>query len=310
LQRFKNEAQAAAHLHHTHIVPVFGVGCERGVHYYAMQFIDGQTLAAVIDDLRRQAGEASARENGEGADPQWTGPYVPPPRSSPDVDAAAGGEVPPDVLTGFLPPEDGTGRGMGYFSYTIQPKAGLATGTAIRNVALITFDANPSIATDQVDEHDPTKGVDPAKQALVTIANVVQQYSLSEPAGTAAPPSIPIARLIGHHYHDPDKNTRPGIAVIALSGNGTWQYNGGSGWVSITGVSETNALLLPQADQLRFVPAGVSTGQAQLLYVGWDGSRGTSGGRADASQVGGGTPFSANAGEVTVTLTAITHAPV
>jgi serine/threonine protein kinase/Flp pilus assembly protein TadD len=56
LQRFKNEAQAAAHLHHTNIVPVYATGCERGVHYYAMQFIDGQTLAAVIRDLRRQAG--------------------------------------------------------------------------------------------------------------------------------------------------------------------------------------------------------------------------------------------------------------
>jgi serine/threonine protein kinase/WD40 repeat protein len=53
LQRFKNEAQAAAHLHHTNIVPVFGVGCERGVHYYAMQFIEGQTLAAIIRELRR-----------------------------------------------------------------------------------------------------------------------------------------------------------------------------------------------------------------------------------------------------------------
>jgi hypothetical protein len=56
LQRFKNEAQAAAHLHHTNIVPVFGVGCERGVHYYAMQYIEGQTLAAVIAELRQQAG--------------------------------------------------------------------------------------------------------------------------------------------------------------------------------------------------------------------------------------------------------------
>jgi WD40 repeat protein/serine/threonine protein kinase len=53
LQRFKNEAQAAAHLHHTNIVPVFGVGCERGVHFYAMQYIDGQTLAAVIRELNR-----------------------------------------------------------------------------------------------------------------------------------------------------------------------------------------------------------------------------------------------------------------
>ena len=52
LQRFHNEAKAAASLHHEHIVPVYGVGCERGVHYYAMQFIDGTTLAAVIDGFR------------------------------------------------------------------------------------------------------------------------------------------------------------------------------------------------------------------------------------------------------------------
>jgi serine/threonine protein kinase/tetratricopeptide (TPR) repeat protein len=47
LQRFHNEARAAASLHHERIVPVYGVGCERGVHYYAMQFIDGVTLAGI-----------------------------------------------------------------------------------------------------------------------------------------------------------------------------------------------------------------------------------------------------------------------
>jgi serine/threonine protein kinase len=56
LQRFHTEAQAAAQLHHTNIVPVFSVGCERGVYYYAMQFIEGQTLAALIRDLRRLEG--------------------------------------------------------------------------------------------------------------------------------------------------------------------------------------------------------------------------------------------------------------
>jgi serine/threonine protein kinase len=52
LQRFRNEALAAASLHHEHIVPVYFVGCERGVHFYAMQFIDGQSLADVIRTLR------------------------------------------------------------------------------------------------------------------------------------------------------------------------------------------------------------------------------------------------------------------
>ncbi|MBN2445818.1 MAG: serine/threonine protein kinase, partial [Phycisphaerae bacterium] len=56
LQRFKTEALAAAQLHHTNIVPVFSVGCERGVHYYAMQYIEGQSLAAVIAELRSLAG--------------------------------------------------------------------------------------------------------------------------------------------------------------------------------------------------------------------------------------------------------------
>jgi serine/threonine protein kinase len=54
LQRFKNEARAAATLNHPNIVPVYSVGCERGVHFYAMQFIEGQTLAAVVDGLRVQ----------------------------------------------------------------------------------------------------------------------------------------------------------------------------------------------------------------------------------------------------------------
>ncbi len=48
IQRFNREAEAAARLHHTNIVPVYGVGVERDLHFFAMQFIDGVPLSDVI----------------------------------------------------------------------------------------------------------------------------------------------------------------------------------------------------------------------------------------------------------------------
>src|SRR5262249_54769090 len=54
-QRFEREAKAAARLHHTNIVPVFGVGEHDGLPYYVMQFIRGTGLDVVIDELARMA---------------------------------------------------------------------------------------------------------------------------------------------------------------------------------------------------------------------------------------------------------------
>jgi WD40 repeat protein/serine/threonine protein kinase len=51
--RFKREAQAAARLHHTNIVPVHGVGEDQGIHFYVMQYIEGRGLDAIIAELRR-----------------------------------------------------------------------------------------------------------------------------------------------------------------------------------------------------------------------------------------------------------------
>jgi hypothetical protein len=55
LQRFEHEAQAAGQLHHSNIVPVYWVGCEHGIHFYAMQYIEGQSLAALIRALQHGA---------------------------------------------------------------------------------------------------------------------------------------------------------------------------------------------------------------------------------------------------------------
>jgi serine/threonine protein kinase/Flp pilus assembly protein TadD len=88
LQRFKNEAQAAAHLHHQSIVPVYATGCERGVHYYAMQFIEGRTLAAIIQELRLGAKPPTQSEprppgsGGNGCDETTAYPRLPDGRGS------------------------------------------------------------------------------------------------------------------------------------------------------------------------------------------------------------------------------------
>jgi hypothetical protein len=59
VQRFRREAEAAAKLHHTNIVPVYATGEEDGTHFYAMELIDGPSLDLVIRQLR----EASCRRH-------------------------------------------------------------------------------------------------------------------------------------------------------------------------------------------------------------------------------------------------------
>jgi serine/threonine protein kinase/Flp pilus assembly protein TadD len=73
LQRFHNEARAAACLHHTNIVPVYSVGCERSIHFYVMQFIDGQPLSEIIRLLQQ-----AEKKTPMSAAPEPTAVYQPP----------------------------------------------------------------------------------------------------------------------------------------------------------------------------------------------------------------------------------------
>src|SRR5439155_18676038 len=84
LERFRREAREAARLHHTNIVPVYGVGETDGLHLYAMQFIPGQGLDTVLNEVRRLRGTKTsaagpsptlARSVAEGL---LTGTYPPP----------------------------------------------------------------------------------------------------------------------------------------------------------------------------------------------------------------------------------------
>ncbi|MCZ6795092.1 MAG: protein kinase [Planctomycetota bacterium] len=52
IRRFHREARAAAKLHHSSIVPIYTTGEEDGIHYYAMQLVEGPSLGTVIRRLR------------------------------------------------------------------------------------------------------------------------------------------------------------------------------------------------------------------------------------------------------------------
>ena len=54
LERFRGEARSAARLHHTNIVPVFGVGRAADTHFDVMQDIVGRGLDCLLEDVRRR----------------------------------------------------------------------------------------------------------------------------------------------------------------------------------------------------------------------------------------------------------------
>jgi serine/threonine protein kinase len=82
VQRFRREAETAAKLHHTNIVPVYAIGEEDGIHFYAMELIDGPSLDHVIRQMRARASSAGAsaatseHESGLSPDLGRTGPYT------------------------------------------------------------------------------------------------------------------------------------------------------------------------------------------------------------------------------------------
>ena len=112
--------------------------------------------------------------------------------------------LPPAVTAGFLPPEDGTGRGEGYLTYLVVPKVGLATGTTFDNVAVVSFDDQTTIATDQTSDTDTT--VDPTRQATLTIDAVA-------PTSTVAPlPAVQTAAAFPVSWAGSDDAGGSGVA--------------------------------------------------------------------------------------------------
>ena len=95
-------------------------------------------------------------------------------------------DTPANPLVGFLPPDTDPPNGEGYINYTIQPKAGLATGATLDAQASIVFDTNAAIATPQIvntiDASPPTSTVT-ALPSTTTSSSFTVSWSGSDGAG-------------------------------------------------------------------------------------------------------------------------------
>jgi serine/threonine protein kinase len=147
LQRFKNEAQAAAHLQYQNIVPVYAVGCERGVYYYAMQFIEGQTLAAVIAELRQRSRLGADAEEKAPVKPDGDGAA----RCRPPAEHSATETAPaPPFLPKPAAPADPADT---------YPHAGISTERSIRTAAYVRSVAILGVQAAEALEHAHQLGV-------------------------------------------------------------------------------------------------------------------------------------------------------
>jgi large repetitive protein len=148
---------------------------------------------------------------------------------------------------------------------------------------------------------------------------------------TANPPGTPIGTLFGGNFND-STDTVPGgssantLAAIAITNNpatpaqGVWQYSpDGTTWTAVpSGLSDTNALILPESYQLRFLPdADYNTNSASaapaLTTRLVDNSAGPVTAVATAQNVstnGGTTPYSAATVQLNTAVTPVNDAPL
>ncbi len=122
--------------------------------------------------------------------------------------------------------------------------------------------------------------------------------------------------LGGVGYADVDSGAQSGIAVTAVTGNGTWQFStDGTTWTAFGSVSGGSALLLSSTTQVRYVPDSQNGETATFSFRAWDqtsGSASTNGSpsTADASSTGGSTAFSSNSASASIAVSAVNDAPV
>ena len=109
---------------------------------------------------------------------------------------------------------------------------------------------------------------------------------------------------------DVDPAALEGIAIHSLnSSNGTWEYNIGVGWNTVSPVTWNSSLLLRDTDRLRFVPDGLDDDLATVSFTAWDQTSGAAGTKVDTSTYDPTGAFSFNVEVATINVTAVNDDP-
>ena len=171
LQRFRTESQAAALLHHQNIVPIYSVGNERGVHYYAMQFIDGFSLAEVVEQLQHTEGvrtkplksdatrsfadSVNSKSAAELANDLTSGRWVPAAKESDKLDKT----VPPQTTPGSVKSDERKKSSQTKVAANVTPLASISSEGSIKSRQYFRTIANLGIEAAEALEHAHGLGV-------------------------------------------------------------------------------------------------------------------------------------------------------
>ncbi|WP_154715566.1 DUF4347 domain-containing protein, partial [Pectobacterium fontis] len=199
---------------------------------------------------------------------------------------------------------DAVMQSLTYANSSDNPPSSVTLNWTFNDGSMNSVSSNQSVST-----------IIPVNDAPVVSGTTVTLTATTE---NAVSPTTAVSSLLSATgYADVDGGAVSGIALTALTGNGTWQYstNSGADWFSIGAVSNSSALLLSSTTQIRYVPDGANSETATLGFRAWDQTSGTatSGatrGLADTSTTGGTSAFSTNSVQATLAVSNINDAPV
>ncbi|MFO0454912.1 MAG: LamG-like jellyroll fold domain-containing protein, partial [Planctomycetota bacterium] len=192
----------------------------------------------------------------------------------------------------------------------------------VANSTSLNFEATPSFSL--VIRAADSQGVTADQTVTVTLTDVndaptiTSGHTYTLPGtneDTTSSGTLASTILTGASWADVDAGAVSGLAITAVTGNGTWQYStDGTTWANFGAVNSTNALLITSTSQVRYIPNAQNGETATFTYKAWDRTTGTASTNATPSYAttassGGSTAFSTNNASAQITVTSVNDAP-